>query len=132
MTTTENKALEEADARLAAAEKRLKQARAARAQVLARTHKADRAARDRGLMMWGVSTEFDIKHATDKANRDELIESVRDRLDRAFAGGKQRDKDAGLGHLDRLVASLPPLEDDTKEGGQTTDTRGTDYDPRNL
>ncbi len=100
----------------------------------ARQHKQVKKERDRGILLWGASMEYRIKHATDTDTRNKLIEEVGTGIAEAFAGRNQRDKEAAQGHLDRVVAALPPL-DNAKVGGEVTTTApattGTN-DPRNL
>ena len=126
------------DEQLQAAEERVAQLKARQRDREARQRKVERKERDRGLVLWGASIEYAIKHANDQDKRDKLIEFVGTRIAQAFSGQNQRDKDAARGYLDRLIASLPPV-DDTKGRGEgtttptsTTTPAGTEYDPRAL
>jgi len=114
------------DEQLAAAEERVAQLKARQRDREARQRKVERKERDRGLLLWGASLEYAIKHSPHQIQRDELIEYVGTRIAQAFSGQNQRDKEAARGYLDRLVASLPPVVDSNGRGeGTTTQTRTT-------
>jgi len=130
------------DEQLEAAQEKVAQLKARQRDRDARRRQVERKERDRGLVLWGASMEYAIKHATDTDKRDKLIEFVGTRIAQAFSGRNQRDKDAARAYLDRVVAALPPLDDGKGRGeGSATPTAtgsasatpaGTGYDPNAL
>ena len=130
------------DEQLEAAQEKVAQLKARQRDREARQRQVERKERDRGLVLWGASMEYSIKHAADQGKRDKLIEFVGTRIAQAFSGRNQRDKDAARGYLDRLVASLKPLDNAKMEGegsqtatgtsSQTATPEGTGYNPRSV
>ena len=126
---------EQLEAALEAAQEKVAQIKARQRDREARQRQVERKERNRGLLLWGASMEYSIKHATDQGKRDKLIESVGTGIAQAFSGQNQRDKEAARGYLDRVVAALPPLDDGKGRGeGTATPTTttmppGIEHDP---
>ena len=112
MTTPTNKALAEADARLEAAEKRLKQARNNRMLVLQRANKAKDDRRTRTEVLTGVSLQYGMKTAETIEERIEIQEFIRKYVDKAFAQRKEADYKAVISGLAELAADYPALDGD--------------------
>jgi len=119
------------DEQLAAAEEKVSQLKARQRDREARQRRVERKERDRGLVLWGASMEYAIKHSTDQDKRNKLIEFVGTRIAQAFAGKNQRDKEAARGYLDLVIAALPPL-DDGKGRGEGTATPTTTTMPSGI
>ena len=100
MTTEKSKAIEEADARLAAAEKRLKQAKNNRTLVLARERKAEKTKRDRGMILLSAGREFCGKN--NPGRQKAMLEENRKDMEYAYKGRNDRDHAAVMEYLDWL------------------------------
>ena len=122
MTTTQSKTLEEADARLAAAEKRLKQAKANRALILQRANKAKDDRRTRTNVLTGVAIQHALKNAKTAEERRKLWAYIHKLIDAAFKGRKESDYKAVTTGLNELAADYPPLDEDSNERGEGSAT----------